>query len=53
MERVIGHLKKKYTILKEPIPITLLKYKNDVTVSNIDRILVDCPALCNLSKSVV
>ena len=53
VERVIGHLKKNNSILKGPIPISLLKHKNDVTVSNIDKILTVCAALCNLSKSVV
>ena len=52
VERVTGHLKK-YTILKGPIPINLLKHKNDTDVSNIDKILVVFAALCNLTKSVV
>ncbi len=52
VERVIDHLKK-YTILKGPIPITLLKHKNDIDVSNIEKILIVCAALCNLTKSVV
>ena len=53
VERVIGHLKKKYTILGGPIPINMLKHKNDMDVSNIDKILFVCGALCNLTKSVV
>ena len=50
VEKLIGHLKKKYIIVKGPISITLLKHKNDVTVFNIDKIIVVCAALGNLSK---
>ena len=53
VERVIGHLKKKYGILKGPIPINLLKHKEDEDVSNIDKILTTCAALTNLSDCIV
>ena len=53
VERVIGHLKKKYRILRGPIPVTLIKHKHDTTTSNIDKILVVCAALTNLSNTVV
>ena len=54
VERVIGHLKKKYRILRGPLPISLLRHADDVDgVSNIDKILVTCAALTNLSNSVV
>lgn len=53
VERVIGHLKKKYKILRGPLPVNLLKHSNDTTVSNIDKILFVCAALTNLTGSVV
>ena len=54
VERVIGQLKKKYRILKGPIPVNVLKHKDDKDFAiNIDKILTVCAALTNLSKSVV
>ncbi len=53
VERVIGHLKKKYRILRDPLPVNLLKHKDDQEVANIDKILTDCAALTNLSNSIV
>ena len=53
VERVIGHLKNKYTLLKGPLPVTLLKHKGDKGYANIDKILVVCAALTNLSLSIV
>ena len=47
VERVIGLLKNKYTILKGIIPIALLK---DDTI---DDIVITCCSLCNLSESVI
>lgn len=52
VEQIIGDLKKKYRILKGPLPITLLKHKNDTGVANIDKILHICATLTNLSGSV-
>ena len=49
VERIIGLLKNKYTLLKGPIPV----YKSDTDVANIDKILVVCSALTNLHKAVV
>ena len=40
VERVIGNLKEKYTILKGPLPINVLKHTNDDNIANIDKILV-------------
>ena len=37
VERVIGLMKNKYLILKEPLPICLLKHKED-TVASIEKI---------------
>ena len=53
VERVIGQLKKKFKILKGPLPINLLKHKDDTDVSNIDKILHVCAALTNLCGSIV
>ena len=52
VERVIGQLRKKYTILQGTLPITLIKRPSD-TVPTIDRILVVTCALINLCPSVV
>ena len=53
VERVIGNLKKKFKLLKGPLPVTVLKHKQDTNVSNIDKILHVCASLVNLSESVV
>ena len=54
MERVIGLLKNRYTILKGPMPVSLIKHKRDHTdVANIDKLLVVCSALTNLGETVV
>ena len=53
VERVIGLLKNKFTILKGPLPVDVLKHKHDIEVANIDKLLVVCSALTNLNKSVV
>ena len=53
VERVIGLLKLKYTILQGKLPITLLKKKNDSDYAFIDKIITVCCALTNLSPSIV
>ena len=53
VERVIGLIKNKYTILKGPLPVDLLKHQGDENVANIDEILTICAALCNFSNSIV
>ena len=53
VERVIGLLKNKYTLLKGPIPIPLLQVKDDSTLPSIDKIICVCSALTNLSDTVV
>jgi len=50
VERVIGVLKQKYTILQGTIPITMLKDGSD---STIDNIIITYSALCNLCVSTV
>ena len=53
VERVIGLMKNRYTILKGPIPLNTLKHKGDTGVANIDKILVVCSALTNLGEPIV
>ena len=53
VERVIGLLKNKYTILQGPLPTRLIKHSNDNQYANIDKLLTICTALTNLSKSIV
>ena len=52
VERVIGVLKQKYTILQTRIPISLIADADDQCAS-IDKILTVCCALVNLCPSVV
>ena len=53
VERVIGLLKNKYTILQGTLPITFLKRKHDSEYAFIDKVLIVCSALVNLSPTVV
>ena len=53
VERVIGQLRKKYTILAGCLPISLIRRPTDTNVTTIDKILVVTAALTNLSKSVI
>jgi hypothetical protein len=52
IERVIGVLKNRYTILHGTLPIALVKRSDDV-VPTIDKIMTVCCALCNLGETVV
>ena len=53
VERVIGLLKNKYTILQAMLPVCILKHKDDTEDAFIDKILTVCAALTNLSPAVV
>lgn len=55
VERVIGHLRKKYKTLQETLPINMIKLSSDNENKNcfIDRILIVTAALTNLLPSVV
>ena len=53
VERVIGQLKQKHTILEGPLPVNLIKHKFDGDYATIDKIITVCAALTNLSDSVV
>ena len=52
VERIIGLRKNKYTILKGPLPTNILKHNGDIDIANVDKILVVCAALTNLSPVV-
>ena len=53
VERVIGQLRKKYTILRNTLPVSLIKCPSDCDKTNctIDRILTVTAALTNLHVS--
>lgn len=53
VERVIGLLKNKYTLLKGPLSVCMLKHRGDSGVANIDKILTVCAALTNLHTCIV
>ena len=55
VERVIGQLRKKYTILCNTLPVSLIKCPSDCDKANctIDRILTATAALTNLSSAII
>ena len=53
VERVIGLLKNKFTILKGPIPVNVIKHNTDIDIANIDKLLAICSALINISDRIV
>ena len=54
VERVIGLLKNKYTILQDVLPVSLVSHKDkDDSFSTLDKLIVVCASLTNLSPSVV
>ena len=54
VERVIGLMKNKYTVLQGTLPISLVKHKDSHSeLANVDKILITCAALTNLCPSVV
>ena len=53
VERVIGCVRQKYTILKETLPIDFVTKRAGEECPLIDRIARICCALCNLCNSVV
>jgi len=52
VERVIGLLRNKYTLLQKILPIKMLMQKLDGTCT-LSEILIVCSALCNLNGPVV
>ena len=53
VERVIGLIKNRYTILKGTLSISMIKHKGDEDVANIDKLLLVCCALTNLGEPVI
>lgn len=52
VERVIGVLRQKYTILEGRLPVNMLMV-NDNGLCTLDKIVTVCCALCNCCDSVV
>lgn len=53
MERVIGMVKQKYTILQSTLPTSLLSCDEGSSVPAIDKIVLVCSALCNCCDPIV
>lgn len=53
VERVIGLVRQKYTILSSTLPIDMLLTRNPDEIPTIDKITLICCALVNLCESVV
>ena len=53
VERVIGLVRQKYTILQGTLPIDFLTKRNGEDCPIIDRIARICCALCNVCDSIV
>ena len=51
VERVIGVLKQKYSVLESVIPINFIMTDEDTSM--IDKIATVCSALCNCCESVI
>ena len=51
VERVIGLLRKKYTILQSILPLDYLMKKDGINLTTIDKIAVICSALTNTCDS--
>ena len=53
VERVIGFLRQKYTLLESTLPINMIMCPENSDISLIDKIVTVCCALCNCCESVV
>jgi len=53
VERVIGVLKNRYTILQSKLPISLIKRKRDEAAATVDKLLTVCAAMTNFGEPVV
>jgi len=53
VERVIGMVRQKYTILQSTLPICMLTCDDTEQIPTIDKIVTICCALCNCCDSVV
>ena len=52
VERVIGLVRQKYSILQSTLPINMIKCDGD-DLSAVDKIVKTCCALCNCCNSVI
>ena len=53
IERVIGYLRQKYTILHSTLAINMIMCDDDTDTSIVDKIVMVCFGLCNVCDSVV
>ena len=53
VERVIGMVRQKYSILQSTLPINMIMCSEEESVSTIDKIVTICCALCNCCDSIV
>ena len=53
VERVIGVIRQKYTILQSRLPINMIMCAEEEDISIIDKVITVCCALCNCCESVV
>ena len=53
VERVIGLLRNKYTILQGTLPLDYMMRVDEHNMSTIDKIIVVCSALTNICDSVI
>ena len=53
LERVIGVIRQRYTILESTLPINMIMCDEEDDFSIIDKIVTVCCALCNCCDSVV
>ena len=51
MERVIGMIRQKYTMLQSTFPINMLMCEEGETESTLDKVVTVCCALCNCCDS--
>ena len=53
VERVIGLVRQKYSILQSTLPINMISCNENDSISTIDKIVTICGSLCNFCDSVV
>ena len=53
VERIIGLVRQKYTILQSTLPVNLIMCDEEEDTSTVDKIVAICCALCNCCESVV
>ena len=53
VERVIGVVRQKYTILQSTLPVNFIMCCDSENTSAIDKVVLICCALCNCCESVV